>query len=120
MELKSLGTELLEFFEELNEYDVRIYLRDCIDIVHFKKNEMKQYYPNLVFSFLAVARMANEEYIKGDDFYNYINECSCKNGKDLFEWICRTIYLGMKKVNEIENELIVRKWLKTQNEEITA
>lgn len=117
--LIELKVEIIDFFNKSNEYETRTYLRDCIDIVHFKRKELESYYPKMAFTFLRTARIAYDN-LNNDEFYHYINEQSCQCEGELFRWILRATKEGIAKLVLFENELNYKKWLKTQNEEITA
>ncbi|MGA4332301.1 hypothetical protein ACI2U6_16390 [Ralstonia nicotianae] len=116
--MNNIKHEILNFFGSINEFDKRLYLRDCVDIFTNNRNELFEYYPYQVFTFLKLARIYKAK-LDNDSFAKFIEKATENEEQSINYFIyhttCKGIRLALsfnekinklKATNEIEDNKI--------------
>ena len=96
--------EVISYFDSLNEYDTRTYLRDCVDIFAYNKKELERHYPIEVFNFLKLARIVKHEQT-ARQFVEFIEEITNFDEKTMKVLISNLAISAEKALIELENNL---------------
>lgn len=97
--------EVISYFDSLNEYEIRTYLRDCADIFAYNKKELESHYPIEVFNFLKLARIVKHEQT-ARQFVEFIEEITNFDEKSMKVLISNFTIMAEKTLIELENNLM--------------
>lgn len=116
--MQRIKHEIITFFGSINEFDKRLYLRDCVDIFINNRKELFRYYPSEVFTFLKLARIYKPK-LDNNSFVNFIEKATENEEESINYFIYHTTCKGIKSAlnfnekinklkanNEIENNQI--------------
>lgn len=108
--MNNLKHEILTFFDSINEFDKRLYLRDCTDIFIRNHKELVKYYPSQVFTFLKLARIYKLK-LDNDAFSLFINNATEQEEDKINKFIYHTTCKGIDQahkfnatLNKLKNE----------------
>lgn len=110
--MNDIKHEILTFFGSINEFDKRLYLRDCADIFVNNHKELIKHYPSEVFSFLKLARIYKLE-LDDDNFEVFIMRGTQRDEREVDLFIYNTTCRGIARALKFNEKL---KKLKSQNE----
>ncbi len=102
--MNNLKHEILTFFGSINEFDKRLYLRDCVDIFVNNRKELIQYYPYQVFTFLKLARIYKLK-LDNDAFCQFIEKATENEEESINYFIYRTTCKGIEKARNFNDTL---------------
>lgn len=102
--MNTITNEVIKYFETLSEYELRTYLRDCVDIFAYDKKDLESLYPVEVFNFLKLARIVKHKETPRE-FVESIEEITNFDEKSIKDFVSIYVSLAEETLTELENNL---------------
>ena len=102
--MNTVTKEIITYFDTLNEYEIRNYLRDCADIFAYDKKELESTYPSEVFNFLKLARIVKHKETPRK-FVEFIEEITNFDEASIKNLITIYALKAEQTIIELENNL---------------
>ncbi|MEJ2793177.1 hypothetical protein WAE56_07145 [Iodobacter sp. LRB] len=102
--MKKIKSEVINYFEDLNEYDKRSVISDCVDIFVYEKKDLEKYYNKNVFTFLKLVRVIKHKYSK-EEFLKFIDNIIECNEDEMMKLIKHYVRCGTRKLDNLQRNI---------------
>ena len=102
--MEKIKNEVINYFEDLNEYDKRSIISDCADIFVYDKKDLESYYDKNVFVFLKLVRVVKHKYSK-EEFLKFIDNLIECDEDEMMKLIKHYVRCGTKKLDNLQRNI---------------
>lgn len=114
--MEKIKNEVINYFEDLNEYDKRSIISDCADIFVYDKKDLESYYDKNVFVFLKLFRVVKHKYSK-EEFLKFIDNLIECDEDEMMKLIKHYVRCGTKKLEDLQRNINTLNQCKILNSE---
>ena len=112
--MEKIKNEVINYFNELNEYDKRSVISDCADIFVYNKSDLENYYDKNIFVFLKLVRVIKNNYSK-EEFLKFIDNLIECEEDEMMKLIKHYVITGTRKLNQLQRNINTLKQSKILN-----
>lgn len=112
--MEKIKNEVINYFEDLNEYDKRSVISDCADIFVYEKKDLEKYYDKNVFTFLKLVRVIKHKYNK-EEFLKFVDNLIECDEDEMMKLIKHYVRCGTKKLDNLQRNIDTLKKVLNRN-----